>query len=491
MESRTTWLALACALAGACDKPAATREGRQATSVRRIDSTQPLPNIVLVSIDSLRYDHLGCYGYSKPTSPTIDALAANGVRCELAVSTTSWTLPAHAALFTGQYDSTHGVVDNGLRLAESRTTLAEVLHAAGYHTAGFFGGPYLHPIYGLSQGFDTWESCMSASASSTPERVVDQILSTHDAGSHADVTGPRTVAAVERWLDARAKEPADSRPFFLFLHLWDVHHDYIPPSEYAQRFDPDYTGSLDVRDLTRNDAISGLMSARDLEHLIALYDAEIRFTDDNLKAILAAVAQRASAQDTLIAIVSDHGEEFFEHGGKGHQRTLYREVVRVPMVFSWPGHLGPALRVAPLVRLIDVMPTLLGLAGLDAPRQGEGRDVSAALRGAELAPAPALMQLSVDGRDVRALAQGLAQVVREGGNSAYNGLHRLDAEVEERAGARSLAEELRALERELDASRKWLERLGPGAQPIRVDAELSRRLKDLGYSQGASDEAPR
>ncbi len=491
MESRTTWLALVCTLAGACDRPAATRDGAEGPIVRRIDPSRPLPNIVLVSIDSLRYDHLGCYGYSKPTSPAIDALAEQGVRCELAVSTTSWTLPAHAALFTGQYDSTHGVVDNGLRLAESRTTLAEVLRAAGYRTAGFFGGPYLHPVYGLAQGFDSWESCMSASEGATPEHVVDQILSTHDAGSHADITGPRTLAAVERWCAARVKDPTDKRPFFVFLHLWDVHHDYIPPPEYARRFDPDYTGALDVRDLTRNEAISGLMPARDLEHLIALYDAEIRFTDDNLKAMLEALRRLSRAEDTLIAIVSDHGEEFFEHGGKGHQRTLYREVVRVPLVFSWPGHLGPARRVAPLVRLVDVMPTLIGLAGLEAPREGEGRDVSAWLRGGELAPAPALMQLSVDGRDVRALAQGLEQVVREGGNSAYNGLHRLDTVADERAGSRSLLEELRALERELDVSRTWLKTLGAGAEPIRVDAELARRLKALGYSQGEGDEAPR
>ena len=119
------------------------------------------PDIILISIDSLRPDHLGCYGYGRPTSPTIDALAQEGVRCASAVSTTSWTLPAHAALFTGLYDSAHGAVDNGTKLVDSHVTLAEVLQDAGYQTAGFYGGPYLHPMFGLGQGFETYESCMS------------------------------------------------------------------------------------------------------------------------------------------------------------------------------------------------------------------------------------------------------------------------------------------------------------------------------------------
>ena len=129
------------------------------------------PDIILISIDSLRPDHLGCYGYRQPTSPTIDNLAGDGVRFENAISTTSWTLPAHAALFTGLYDSAHGLIAAGLRLADANVTLAEVLSQAGYQTAGFFGGPYLHPTFGLDQGFQTYQSCMTTlpdDASSVP-----------------------------------------------------------------------------------------------------------------------------------------------------------------------------------------------------------------------------------------------------------------------------------------------------------------------------------
>jgi hypothetical protein len=130
------------------------------------------PNIVLVSIDSLRADHLGSYGYARDTSPFLDRLAREGTRFENAISTTSWTLPAHAAMFTGLQGSVHGLVDNGLRLADGHLTLAEILRREGYGTAGFFGGPYLHPTFGVAQGFDVYESCMTTIADDTGDADV-------------------------------------------------------------------------------------------------------------------------------------------------------------------------------------------------------------------------------------------------------------------------------------------------------------------------------
>ena len=287
------------------------------------------PDIVLVSIDSLRADHVGCYGYGRPTTPAIDRLAAEGARFRNAVSTTSWTLPAHASMFTGLYSDTHGVVDNGLALSGNIVTLTEALKGAGYHTAGFFGGPYLMPEFGFNQGFDTYECCMSQFQPGQ-DHSEDQVGVGPQ--SFADITGPLTLEKTEAWIDT-----LDSRPFFLFVHLWDVHYDYIPPGEYARMFDPDYSGTLDPRMMLRNASIRPGMPERDLQHLIALYDGEIRYTDDNLARLLAELDRVGRLDSALIVVTSDHGDEFFEHGQTGHQKTLYDEVLRIPLVIRWPG----------------------------------------------------------------------------------------------------------------------------------------------------------
>ena len=244
----------------------------------------------MISIDSLRPDHLGCYGYGRATSPAIDRLAAEGVRFETAVSTTSWTLPAHAALFTGLYDSAHGLYDNGLSLADEHRTLAETLAEHGYQTAGFFGGPYLHPTFGLGQGFEHYQSCMTRWPTTSAKPDVRAESRAARGASHADVTGPRTLEEFGRWLDGADR----GRPFFLFVHLWDVHYDYIPPPEVAALFvDPAYRGASTGADFAEARALGGHGSPRPTQqHLIALYDAEIRFTDEILGRILDAPRRR-------------------------------------------------------------------------------------------------------------------------------------------------------------------------------------------------------
>ncbi|MGH8311469.1 MAG: sulfatase, partial [Steroidobacteraceae bacterium] len=294
-----------------------------APAARRNASARP--DIVLVSIDSLRADHLGAYGYARPTSPGLDRLAANGVRFEWAISTTSWTLPAHAALFTGLYDSAHGLVDDGLRLADAHVLLAEMLHDHGYHTAGFFGGPYLHPIFGFGQGFDVYESCMIPELASAASVRAD--ISSETGHALRDVTGPRTLAAVTRWL-----ESVDERPFFLFVHLWDVHYDYVPPPEYVLGFDPGYTGTIDGRDYMGDPAIHAGMPARDREHVIALYDAEIRFTDDVLARILDALQARGRLGSAIVVVTADHGEGLGEHGETTHGMLVHDATQRVPLI---------------------------------------------------------------------------------------------------------------------------------------------------------------
>jgi arylsulfatase A-like enzyme len=434
-----------------------------------------LPSIVLVSIDSLRADALGCGGSARDTSPFLDELAARGVRFANAISTTSWTLPAHAALFTGLWDSTHGLVDNGQQLADEHLTLAELLRGLGYETAGFYGGPYLHPTFGLSQGFEHWTSCMS---SETDAQGARREARSPRSVAHADVTGPRTRAAVARWA-AGARTP-----FFLFVHLWDVHFDYLPPPEYVERFDPGYEGPVDGHDvmgpLVRADS-----PARDIAHLRALYDAEVRFTDDVLRGICGDLEARGLLANTFVIVAADHGEEFFEHQGKGHQRTLYDEVVRVPLIVAGPGVVAGRV-VAEQVRLIDLFPTIAGLVGMQEPLAVQGRDLGPFLRGEGGVGADALLEILVDARRVRGLRTARNTKILYGEKTGEGELYDLEIDRGElhprRAGAPGWEPALEALRRSTASAKRFGELLGARPAGVaHVPEDVLRRLRELGY----------
>ncbi|HVS17631.1 MAG TPA: sulfatase [Planctomycetota bacterium] len=449
----------------------------------------PRPDVVVVSIDSLRPDHLSCYGYPFPTSPTIDRLAREGVRFENALTTSSWTLPAHAALFTGLYDSGHGLVDNGLTLNPAQVTAAEVFARNGWRTAGFFGGPYLHPVFGLDQGFETYQSCMTQLEDDLAPEEVRASSRSRWGASHADVTGPRTVAEVTRWLAEVGDEP-----IFLFVHLWDVHYDFIAPPEYVALFDPDYTGELTGVDFMENPAIAPGMDERDFRHLLALYDAEIRYTDDTLAQILGLLERRGRMDDTLLVVTADHGEEFLEHGRKGHQRTLYEEVVRIPLIFRGaPGRFAAA-GSAPIdqVRLIDVMPTLYALCGIDDVPAMNGRDLSPLLAGRALEIEPALLELYANRRDMQAVRMPTFKMFKAAPQHAGSGFDLL-ADPHERVElgpqAPFFQPGLSLIQRELAAALE----LGKGRFSIPaddIDPRMLERLKSLGYIgvEGPRDE---
>lgn len=435
---------------------------------------QPRPDIILVSIDSLRADNLGCYGYPRKTSPFVDQLASEGVRFENAISTTSWTLPSHAALFSGLYDSTHGLVTDDQRLAESVLTIAEVLRNGGYHTAGFFGGPFLHPTFGLDQGFDVYRSCMAGTGSELGQDV-RQDLELDRVPSHADITSPRTLAEVTRWAESGVE-----RPYFLFLHLWDVHYDYIPPQDYVELFDPDYEGDLTGESLASNPAISQQMDRRDLEHLIALYDGEIRFTDDHLRLIFEALDSRGLMDDTLTVITADHGEEFFEHGGKGHRRTLFDEMIRVPLIAHWPGQLSSGTVVEDQVRLIDIMPTLAAAAGLAGDLKTQGRDLNPLFRGAELPAVTALSELTVDGNSLRALRTEKQKLLQRD-DVVPGWLYQLHDDRREMRPI--LTDEVGGpMQAELAKAQELRSLLGlDSSDEVDLDEDLRQRLEALGY----------
>ncbi len=371
--------------------------------------SHPRANIILISIDSLRHDHLGCYGYGRDTSPVLDRLAREGALFETAVSSTSWTLPAHAALFTGLPDRVHGSTDDLSWLDGSRQTLAEALKGAGYRTVGFFSGPYLNEAFGFAQGFESYHDCTSYSEASIA--LIKAGTLTTEAGqisldlmhrSHEDVTNPTLLREVTRWLGAR---PAG--PFFLFIHMWDVHYDYVPPAPYASMFDPGYQGPVDGRNVLSAYKKPEGWSAGDVEHLKALYDGEIRWTDETVGKILGEVERHGLKDSSVIAVTADHGEAFYEHGLLGHRWTLHEEEIRIPLLIRYPGAVPAGTRVRHPASIIDIAPTLLDLVGAPPFSGAMGRSLLPLLRGTASAwsDRPALCELTVPASKIHLFAR--------------------------------------------------------------------------------------
>jgi arylsulfatase A-like enzyme len=281
-----------------------------------------------------------------------------------------WTLPSHVSLLTGLSVTGHRVTAPFMRIDPARRLLAEHLHAQGYRTAGFVSAPLLHRAYGFDRGFDTYENFQRHPSAVIPPPPESR------RGSHGDQTAPQVVDAALAWLTAAP----DDAPFFLFVHLWDAHYDYIPPPPFDAMFTGDYAGDLDPRNFEGNERIRADMPEADLAYVRGLYDGEIRWVDTQLGRLFEAIRARDARAPVLFALTADHGEEFFEHGKKGHMKALYEESIHVPGILRFPGVLPAGLGVSGPVSLDDVAPTLLGLAGLPPLPDATGRDLSAALR---------------------------------------------------------------------------------------------------------------
>lgn len=347
---RGAWPALlvAALLFAACRQSTSDTADRAAKDPRHID------NVILISIDSLRADHLGAYGYDKPTSPALDALGARGVVFERAYSTTSWTLPSHVAMLSGRDDRAHGVLTHNRKFGEDVPTLAEELGKQGIGTVGFYSGPYLHPTFGFARGFDQYWNCSSV----IPKEEDREVGLAHFA-SFKDETNPLILANLRRWLDAGG--PTERN--FIFIHMWDVHYSYTPPDQYVRMFDPDYTGEIDGT-VYGDDRVHAGMDPRDLRHLIARYDGEIRYTDDTIAEILRMLEAAGLLVNAAVIVTADHGEEFFEHGAVGHQQSLFEEVLHIPLMIELPGRPSVSRRIDEVVSLIDIYPTICELFGV-------------------------------------------------------------------------------------------------------------------------------
>jgi arylsulfatase len=313
------------------------------------------PRIVLVTIDTLRADHLGSYGYRRPTSPFLDRLAAEGTLFLRAMSSASHTAPSHATLMTGRYMHEHGVVKNGNRIAAGLPTLALQLREAGYQTAAFVSTKFL--------------------------RRLDRSFETVDGGHRA---AERTLAAAERWMHEATP------PFFVWIHLFDIHgwksdkpisaeaidrvreagpqgkelYDYVRDLHGLGQRGADLAGSRQRFAGNRKQVIEG----------VDRYDAQTRVVDDALARFFASVG--GSGEGWLWVVTGDHGEGVGSHDYLGHGRYVYEEQIRVPLIFWAPGGSLSNPPVDVMVHHVDVMPTLLELAGLPTPRDAGARGAS-------------------------------------------------------------------------------------------------------------------
>jgi arylsulfatase A-like enzyme len=297
-------------------------------------------NFILISIDTLRADHLGAYGYPRPTSPSLDRLAAESILFESVISQAPWTLPSHVTMLTSLYPSTHHATVDATAMDRSIPTLATLLRAEGFATAAFIDHVFVSSIYGFDRGFDRFDE-QGGGAARIPQRALE-------------------------WIGKQA-----GRPFFLFVHLYDPHCPYSPPAGYGELFRSRESRLFDLKGKCGNSHLNQMgLTPGQVAHIIDQYDGEIAHLDARLGVFFAGLRDAAVWEKTLLMVTSDHGEEFLEHGQIGHERTVYDEVLRVPWIVRVPGR-RPG-RVEPTVRLIDLPPTALDLLGVDVPPQFQG-----------------------------------------------------------------------------------------------------------------------
>ncbi|HET9765951.1 MAG TPA: sulfatase-like hydrolase/transferase [Thermoanaerobaculia bacterium] len=410
-------------------------------------------NLLLVTLDTLRADRLGCYGRAGAETPALDALAARGVRFDQAQSAVPLTLPSHATILTGLLPPRHGLRDNGRgSLPTDVATLATRLSAAGYRTGAFVGAFVLDHRYGLARGFD----------------VYDDEIQRRGSALEAERSGNEVVDRALAWLDARpgVEGAGVGVPFFAWVHLYDAHTPYEPPEPFRSR------------------------------HLGNPYGGEGAAVDAQVARLLAALDRRGETARTLVVVAGDHGESLGEHGELTHGLLLYQGTLRVPLLLAGPGILTPRVVREP-VGLADVAPTVAALLGqtlraASASAALDGRDLSAALLAGEEPPAadlyaesryPAIFGWS----PLLALRRGSIKYVKPatapaGGDELYDlatdPRESHDLRADRRRDAAVLAQALAALDAKLAKEQRT-------AAPASADAESRARLAALGYAAPA------
>ena len=451
--------------------------------------------VVVITVDTLRADHMGAYGYRHNTSPHFDSLARESVLFHNAVAPSPWTLPSVATLFTSLYPAIHGATrasnapeshepgfKPNTRLADEFTTLPEILRDRGFQTAAFVQGAYPSLVYGFGQGFDHFDDNTSPGIGSSVDRLLE-------------------------WLDR--EHPSR---FLIYLHTIEVHSPYRPTppnSHLVQKLDAEerrafaatvreqaahyrtfgrrsgYNGKVDgsIRNIQEMQFSKAGVSRNDKQHLIDLYDRGISYTDHWLGNLVTSLKERDLLERTLLIVTSDHGEEFWDHGGLEHGHTYYDELLRVPLLMRVPGE-GRGVAVDQQVGLLDVLPTILDVMEVTPAEGIQGRSLRPLWTGGELPDITyfAESNLATPGLALRTNRWKMMWAPRETPRlyDLWNDPgEREDVCAQERETCQSLKGELKEWRQQM---RQQREGLNLGAAPTaKPDADTIERLRALGY----------
>ena len=446
-----------------------------AISIAGCSGGSPAPPrvLVLISIDTLRADHLGCYGNRIVQTPHMDRLAAEGVVFDNHVSSCPTTLNSHTSLMTGTYGHTHGAARNGFVVREGNTMLAEALRDSGYATAGFAGAFPLHTRFGFSQGFDHYDAAVK---SRSGDQVNDRVL---------------------RWLDGQ-----DAERLFLFVHYWAAHYPYTPPPPYDRMYRRDalgIRGTMGDIERVRDALASDLPEAgRQSDALRAAYAGGVTFVDAHVGALLDGLRARGIYDEALILLTSDHGEAMDEHDEYwDHGRTTYASSTHVPLIVKLPGGRLAGTRSSLVASNVDVMPTILELTGVSPPPAVEGASFASVFDGGPTEPRPPAFSEATkphpatvepgawtNRRNDKAVRSGDWKLIhrpRTGETELFD-LGTDPGETRDllRRPTRAARQRARKL---LTALRTWSERAGAAARRDASDESLET-LRALGYAGG-------
>lgn len=493
VAARVSVAVLACA---ACSKtaPAAPAAPTGPTAPTERTAAGPRPNVVVIVLDTARPEYLSAYGHPRPTSPFLEEFARAGTRFDRAYSVSCWTLPAHASLFSGLMPDVHGADQKSKKICDAAPLLAERLSHAGYQTAGFSNNPWVANLTGLARGFQHFQENLNK-----PEVP----------GAWLDNTWPEhpTIKAVDAWFE---RERERDQPFFLFVNLIEPHMPYKPSFEAAAPF---FSSRQELQDAVRHFFPTGKPSPFQDRHygrknpltdaewelLHRLYEGELRLVDGIARGILATVDRESDPAQTLVFIVSDHGENLGDHGLIDHMFNLYESNLRIVCLARGRGFGAGEVR-NDLVQLVDLYPTILRAAGLEPEPNCAGIDlrgtppVQRTLRAmldfpqATLDAFPAELVASgvLDAYKTEllgAITSDFKTIQRSGGKRESFDLLHDSAEKQPLAGALDQPALSEALERLLGPR---LCTHGPGAE---FDAQTRREMKALGYA-GDDDEEP-
>ncbi len=315
------------------------------------------PNIVFITMDTTRRDHCSVYGYERDTTPNLRAVADAGALFNLAYAPTASTGPSHATMFTSLYPVAHRVIKNGRVLTAEHETLAEILQGAGYETAAVVSSFVLDAKFGYAQGFDSYDDDMAFKRSSMRMREWEGHTIEKGFDQRADDVTKKAIRWVTKQRDPR-------KNFLLFIHYFDPHSPYSPPKPFASRF-----GSPSPQ-------------AGDMDGPMRRYDEEILFMDHEIGRFLESLDALAGAENTIVVVAGDHGECLGQHGHLEHGLNIYEEAVRVPLLIRWPGQVAPGTVFQEPVEMVDLVPTLLELAGIQPKDVGfQGKSLARALQG--------------------------------------------------------------------------------------------------------------